>query len=149
MNKRALLILTATVLFPALALAAPVKRIKFKGKAAQAHSTLYGEKTNDRWTTPVTITQSGSTVTIKFRQFNGKSAGWMLGKVGTGWGYQYPTESVTPPSEFFYYCETSGQLAAVFNSKRGTLVSLLQMDCYDGDNNKWTEYDVFTTKLAK
>lgn len=149
MVKRLLVTLSLIALLPSVALAAPVKRIKMTGKAKEVTYNLKGIKTTEAWMTPVSIAQSRSTVTIKFRLFNGKSTTSILNKTKGGWiGNIDPFEVPTPTSSDFYYCEMSGSMGLKLSGKTGAFVRYFEMAC-DNDDGTITAQDLLTIKLRK
>jgi hypothetical protein len=149
MNKRAVTILCALLLLPSLAFAAPVKRIKMKGTAKETAISLKGVQSNDAWTTPVSITQSGSSVTINFRLIDGKSATSILKKAKGGWMSTITPFEIPPPSNSnFYYCEMSGYVILKLSGKTGSFARYVQLAC-DDDVGTVKAYDILTIKLKK
>lgn len=148
MNK-ALVLTLAILLSPAISQAAPVKRFKFNGKATEVTVNLNGEKTTTKWSTPVSIAQSGSTVTINFRQFNGSRAKWQLQKSGNEWTYYTAPFSVPVTNPDFFYCEMSGSLGARFKNGKGVLASVYQLDCYTYEYVKVSAINAVGVKLSK
>lgn len=149
MNKRALAILCAALLLPSLASAAPVKRYKMKGTAKEVTLSLKGTQSTDNWMTPVSITERGSTVTINFRLFSGKSTTSVLKKTKGGWIANIaPFEVPTPTDSDFYYCEMSGSIGLKLSRKAGAYVRYFEMAC-ENDLGTTKAYDVLTIKLRK
>lgn len=149
MIKRALIILCLALLLPSLAFAAPVKRYKMKGTAKEVTLNLKGVQSTDKWTTPVSIAQTGSTVTINFRLFEGQSSTSKLKKSKDGWIANIPPFEVTPPaSSDFYYCEMGGSIGLKLTGNTGAYVRYFEMAC-DNDSGTVKAYDVLTIKLRK
>ena len=149
MIKRALISLFLALLLPSLVLAAPVKRIKMNGRAKEVTLNLKGVKTTNVWTTPTSISQSGSTVTINFEQFDGASSSWTLKKTKGGWMRTVPAFEVpVPANSDFYYCELSGSLVLKLSGATGSFGSLWQMDC-DNDDGTVTAVSALALKLKK
>lgn len=149
MIKRALLFLFLALLLPSLVLAAPVKRIKMSGRAKEVTLNLKGVKTTNVWTTPTSITQSGSTVTIKFQQLDGASSSWTLKKTNGGWQRNVPAFEVpVPANSDFYYCELSGALVLKLSGSTGSFGSVWQMDC-DNDDGTVTAVTALALKLRQ
>lgn len=149
MNKRALTILCVALLLPSLAFAAPVKRYKMKGAAQEVTINLKGGRSTDKWTTPVSITQTSSTVTINFRLFEGQTSTSKLKKTKGGWIANIPAFEVAPPSNSnFYYCEMSGSVGLKLTGRTGAYVRYVEMVC-DDDVGTVKAYNVLTIKLRK
>lgn len=149
MNKRSLAVLVVALLIPSLAFAAPVKRIKMRGTAKETTLNLKGAQSNDAWTTPASITQTGSSVTINFRLIDGKSATSVLKKAKGGWMSTIEPLEVPPPSNSsYYYCELSGYVILKLTGKTGTFARYVQMAC-DDDFGTVKAYDILTIKLRK
>jgi hypothetical protein len=149
MIKRALLSLCVVLLVPSLVQAAPVKRYKLRGAAKETTYNLKGVKTSDAWATPVSIAQTGSTITINFEQSDGKATSWTLKKSKDGWLRNLPAFEIAPPSNSdFYYCELSGSLALKLSGNKGSFASFWRMDCED-DNGTTTAVTALGIKLRK
>lgn len=149
MIKRALISLSIAILLPSLALAAPVKRLKMNGRAKEVTLNLKGVKTTNVWTTPASITQSGSTVTIKFEQFDGASSSFVLKKAKGGWMRTVPAFEVpVPENSDFYYCELSGAFVLKLSGATGSFGSVWQMDC-DNDDGTVTAVSALALKLKR
>jgi hypothetical protein len=149
MMKRALTLFVVALLFPSLALAAPVKRFKMRGIAKEMTYNLKGVKTTDAWATAVSITQTSSTVTINFLQVDGKAAQWVLKKSESGWMRNIPAFEVPPPrNSDFDYCELSGTVGLKLSGKTGSFASFFQMDC-DNDTGTTTAVTSLALKLRR
>lgn len=149
MNKRALLFLSVALLLPSLALAAPVKRMKMNGRAKEVTLNLKGVKTTNVWTTPASITQTGSTVTINFRQVDGMTSTWSMKKTKKGWLRNVPAFEVPVPADSdFYYCEMSGSFFLTLSGSNGSFGSYWQMDC-DNDDGTVTAVSALALKLRR
>lgn len=130
MNKRDCLALILALLLPSIAVAAPVKRTEMLGDAKQQIKPLDSTVYSRLWTTPVSITETGSTAIIKFEEYDGSVSTWRLKRKGTKYIKWIKKKAPTPPRRYGYTsCKSEEYLQLNLKGPKNYVSGMWRMTC--------------------